>query len=119
VIASLTWLSVPLILGIAFAVTVNTVALYVTEVLVVEAVEVVQALAIFFSTGLLPLDQYPHWIQPVVAHQPVSYAVAAMRGLSAGGPVLGPMVGTVLWAVGICAVCAVPLAIGYRRASTH
>jgi ABC-2 type transport system permease protein len=119
VIASLAWLSVPVILGIAFAVTVTTVALYAAEVLVVEAVEVVQALAIFFSTGLLPLNQYPHWIQPVVAHQPVSYAVAAMRGLSAGGPVLSPMVATLLWAAGICAACAVPLAIGYRRASTQ
>ena len=119
VIASLMWLTVPVILGIAFAVTVTTVALYAAEVLVVEAVEVVQALAIFFSTGLLPLNQYPRWIQPVVAHQPVSYAVAAMRGLSAGGPVLSPTIATLLWAAGICAACAVPLAIGYRRASTH
>ena len=119
VIASLMWLSVPVILGIAFAVTVTTVALYAAEVLVVEAVELVQALAIFFSTGLLPLNQYPPWIQPVVAHQPVSYAVAAMRGLSAGGPVLSPMIATLLWSAGICAACAVPLAIGYRRASTH
>ena len=119
VIASLMWLSVPVILGIAFAVTVTTVALYAAEVLVVEAVELVQALAIFFSTGLLPLDQYPHWIQPVVAHQPVSYAVAAMRGLSAGGPVLSPMVATLLWSAAIVAACVVPMAIGYRRASTH
>lgn len=78
-----------------------------------------QAIAIFFSTGLVPLDQYPHWIQPVVAHQPVSYAVAAMRGLSMGGPVLAPMTGVLLWTAGICAACAVPLAIGYRRASTR
>jgi ABC-2 type transport system permease protein len=119
VIASLAWLSVPVILGIAFAVTVTTVALYAAEVLVVEAVEVVQTLAIFFSTGLLPLDQYPHWIQPVVAHQPVSYAVAAMRGLSAGGPVRSPMIATLLWTAGIVAACVVPMAIGYRRASTH
>ncbi|BBX72823.1 peptide ABC transporter permease [Mycobacterium shinjukuense] len=118
-IASLTWLSVPVILGIAFAVTVTTVAFYATQAFVVEAVELVQAIAIFFSTGLVPLDQYPRWIQPVVAHQPVSYAVAAMRGLSAGGPVLAPMIATLLWAVGICAACALPLAVGYRRASTH
>jgi ABC-2 type transport system permease protein len=119
VIASLTWLSVPVMLGVAFAVTVTTAALYAAEVLVVEAVEVVQTLALFFSTGLLPLDQYPHWIQPVVAHQPVSYAVAAMRGLSAGGPVLSPMIATLLWTAGIVAACVVPMAIGYRRASTH
>ena len=47
----------------------------------------------FFSTGFVPLEQYPRWIQPVVQHQPVSYAVEAMRGLSLGGPVLAPMVG--------------------------
>ena len=38
VIASLTWLIVPVIVGIAFAVAVATVALYAAEVLVVEAV---------------------------------------------------------------------------------
>jgi len=119
VIASLMWLTVPVILGTAFAVIVTTVALYASQVIVVEGVEMTQAIAIFFSTGLLPLDQYPHWIQPIVAHQPVSNAVAAMRGLSMGGPVLFPIIGVLLWTVGICAVCAVPLAIGYRRASTH
>ena len=47
----------------------------------------------FFSTGFVPLDQFPDWIQPVVEHQPVSCAIEAMRGLSLGGPVLAPMVG--------------------------
>ena len=95
------WLSVPVILGIAFAVTVShRGALRYGKYLVVEAVELVQAVAIFFSTGLLPLNQYPRWIQPVVAHQPVSYAVAAMRGLSTGGPVLSPMIATLLWSRG-------------------
>jgi ABC-2 type transport system permease protein len=117
--AALLWLSVPVILGVAFATSDTTVALYVGQVLVVEAVEVGQALAIFFSTGLLPLDQYPKWIQPVVAHQPVSYAVAAMRGLSTGGPVLMPYLATVGWALFFLVTNAIPLAIGYRRACTH
>ena len=119
VIASLMWLSVPVILGMAIAVTVTTVALYTAQTVVVEAVELTQAIAIFFSTGLVPLNQYPRWIQPIVAHQPVSYAIAAMRGLSTGGPVLSPMIAMLLWTAGICAACAVPLAIGYRRACTH
>lgn len=119
ILPTLMWFTVPVILGVAFAASVTTVALYVGQVLVVEAVEVAQALAIFFSTGLLPLDQYPTWIQPVVAHQPVSYAVAAMRGLSTGGPVLVPYVATLLWAAFFCATNAIPLAIGYRRACTH
>ncbi|MCS6751737.1 hypothetical protein NOM78_19780, partial [Proteus mirabilis] len=67
----------------------------------------------------VPLNSYPGWIQPFVAHQPVSYAIAAMRGFAMGGPVLSPMIGMLVWTAGICVVCAVPLAIGYRRASTH
>ena len=116
---SLMWFSVPVILGVAFAISVTTVALHIGQVLVVEAVEVGQALMIFFSTGLLPLDQYPKWIQPVVEYQPVSFAVAAMRGLSTGGPVLVPYLATLGWAAFICVTSAVPLAMGYRRACTH
>lgn len=118
-IPSLMWISVPMILGIAIAAMVTTVALYTAQTVVVEGVELVQAIAIFFSTGLVPLNSYPGWIQPFVAHQPVSYAIAAMRGFAMGGPVLSPMIGMLVWTAGICVVCAVPLAIGYRRASTH
>lgn len=118
-IPSLLWISVPVILGIAIAAMVTTVALYTAQTVVVEGVELVQAIAIFFSTGLVPLNSYPGWIQPFVAHQPVSYAIAAMRGFAMGGPVLSPMIGMLVWTAGICVVCAVPLAIGYRRASTH
>lgn len=118
-IPSLMWISVPVILGIAIAAMVTTVALYTAQTVVVEGVELVQAIAIFFSTGLVPLNSYPGWIQPFVAHQPVSYAIAAMRGFAMGGPVLSPMSGMLVWTAGICVVCAVPLAIGYRRASTH
>ena len=57
------------------------------------------------------------WIQPVVEHQPMSYAIEAMRGLSLGGPILWPMTATCLWAGGIVAVCVVPMVIGYRKAS--
>ncbi|MGV7939450.1 MULTISPECIES: ABC transporter permease [Mycobacterium] len=119
VIPSLMWVSVPVILGIAIAAIVTTVALYTAQTVVVEGVELVQAIAIFFSTGLVPLNSYPGWIQPVVAHQPVSYAIAAMRGYAMGGPVLSPMIGMLVWTIGICVACAVPMAIGYRRASTH
>ncbi len=119
VIASLMWVSVPVIFGIAIAVMVTTVALYTEQTFVVEAVELVQAIAVFLSTGLVPLNQYPGWIQPLVAHQPVSYAIAAMRGLSMGGPVLASMVAMLVWTAGICASCAVPLGVGYRRACTH
>jgi ABC-2 type transport system permease protein len=47
----------------------------------------------------------------------MSHAIEAMRGLSQGGPILGPMIATLLWAGGIVAVCVVPMVMGYRRAS--
>jgi ABC-2 type transport system permease protein len=49
----------------------------------------------------------------------MSYAVDAMRGLSLSGPVLTPATGILLWSVGIVVVCAVPMILGYRKASTR
>jgi ABC-type transport system involved in cytochrome c biogenesis ATPase subunit len=72
---------------------------------------------VVFCTGFVPLDQYPQWIRPVVQHQPLSYAIEAMRGLSLGGPVLRPTLATLLWSAGIVVVCVIPMVLGYRRAS--
>lgn len=119
VLESVAWLLVPVIFGMAFSVVVITLALYSANTIAVEATDILAALVMFFSTGFVPLEQYPKWIQPVVEHQPVSYAIEAMKGLSLGGPVLTPMVGTALWSAGIICVCAVPLARGYRKASTR
>jgi ABC-2 type transport system permease protein len=117
VLESVAWLFVPIAFGMAFSIVVITLALYAASTFVVESTEIVWGLLMFFSTGFVPLDQFPRWIQPVVQHQPVSYAVEAMRGLSLGGPVLAPMGAMLLWSSGIIAACAIPMAIGYRRAS--
>lgn len=115
--AALAWLLVPVVFGLAFAALVTTAAFYSATTTLVEAISLVNTLGIFFCTGFVPLDQYPEWIQPVVEHQPMSYAVEAMRGLSLGGPVLWPVTATLLWAAGIVAVCVVPMVFGYRKAS--
>jgi ABC-2 type transport system permease protein len=117
ILASVAWLFVPTVFGLAFTMVVITLALYAVNTIVVEATEVVWGLLMFFSTGFVPLDQYPRWIQPVVQHQPMSYSIEAMRGLSLGGPALAPLVAILLWSAGIAAAFSVPLAIGYRRAS--
>lgn len=119
VLASLAWLVVPLIFGLAYATLITMVAFYLAKNFLLEAVTLVHVLAVVFSTGFLPVDQYPKWIQPVVAHQPMTYAIEAMRGLSLGGPMRSPMIATLLWAAGITAVCLAPMLLGYRRASTH
>jgi len=111
------WLLMPTVFGVAFSVAVMTIALYTAKTIVVEATAVIWGLLMFFSTGFVPLDQYPKWIQPVVEHQPVSYVTEAMRGLSLGGPVLHPTLAMLGWSAAIVIVCAIPMAIGYRRAS--
>jgi ABC-2 type transport system permease protein len=117
ILASVAWLFIPIPLGLAFSMAVIALALYAAHTIMVEATETIWALLMFFSVGFVPLEQFPHWIQPVVKHQPVTCAIEVMRGLSLGGPVRAPMVEMLLWAVGIVAICAIPMAIGYRRAS--
>jgi ABC-2 type transport system permease protein len=117
--AVLGFLSIPVIFGIAVGVLVSTIALYWSNPFLVESILIVDMVATFFCTGFLPLEQYPEWIQPMVAHQPMSYAVDAMRGFALGGPVLWPTIATTLWSVGIVAACAIPIAVGYRKASTR
>lgn len=113
------WFLVPVIFGLAIAMLITTVALYWANTPLVEAVMIAQVLVLLFSTGFIPLSGYPRWIQPVVEHQPLSYAIDAMRGMSIGGPVLSPMVGVLSWSGGIAAACVYPMVRGYRRASTR
>jgi ABC-2 type transport system permease protein len=117
--AVLAWVMVPVVFGVAFSFLVITAALYLVNTVLVEATGVIVMLLIYFCTGFVPLAQYPNWIQPMVHHQPMSYAVDAMRGFSLGGPVLAPTIGTLLWSVGIVVVSAAPMVIGYRKASTR
>jgi ABC-2 type transport system permease protein len=119
ILAAVAWVFVPTVFGVAFTAAVLTLALYSASTIMVDATEVVWGLLMFFSTGFMPLRQYPRWLQPAVAHQPMSYAVEAMRGLSLGGPVLTPMIAMLLWSAGVAAGCSIPMAIGYRKASTR
>lgn len=117
--AALCWLTVPVMFGIAFSAVVTLIALYWSKAILVEAIQAIGHVGAFFCTGLVPVAQYPDWVQPFVKHQPMSTAVDAMRGLSVGGPVLVPMVTTMLWSAGTLAVCLLPLLVGYRKASTN
>lgn len=117
VVNAIVWVSLPVIFGVAFSLAVITIALYSANTIVVEATAVISGLLMFFCSGFVPLEQYPTWIQPVVEHQPLSLTVEAMKGLSLGGPVASPLMGVLLWSIAIVAVCAVPMALGYRKAS--
>lgn len=116
--AALLWLAIPIVFGVAFAAVATTAALYWPKAVMVEALQPVIILGATFCTGFVPVDKYPDWVQPVVRYQPMSPAVDAMRGLSVGGPVLSPLISTLVWCAAIFVVCLWPIVVGYRRAST-
>jgi ABC-2 type transport system permease protein len=77
----------------------------------------------FVSSAYVRVDTMPGWLQPLAEHQPVTYAVDAVRSLALGDPALAGLDGstahyvvlTLVWCAGIAAVCA-PLAVArYRR----
>lgn len=117
--AAVIWLCIPVLFGVAFSFLVITVAVRLTNVVVAEATGLAVALLVFFSTGFVPRELFPSWLQPIVQYQPMSCAVEVMRGLSFGGPVTVPMTALLLWCIGTAAACARPMAVGYRRASTR
>jgi ABC-2 type transport system permease protein len=70
---------------------------------------------VFASSAFVPISSMPPWLQTFAEHQPVTYVVDAVRGLTYGGASTGDVLGAVAWIVGIVAVCA-PLAVRkYRR----
>lgn len=116
--AAVLWLTVPVLFGLAISAVVTLIALYWPKPILVECIQAVGHVGAFFCTGLVPLQLYPDWVQPFVKYQPMSPAVDAMRGLSVGGPVLMPMVITLLWSAATLTVCLLPILVGYRKAST-
>jgi len=116
-LAALAFIGVPVLFGLAFATLVTAVALFTAKAVLVEGITILCTLLMFFSTGFVPLIAYPEWIQPIVRNQPMSAAVDTMKALALGGPLARPLTLILIWSVGAILVCAVPAAIGYRRAS--
>ncbi|MET9287180.1 ABC transporter permease [Nocardia beijingensis] len=117
VAATIAFLFLPMLFGLAFATVVTSVAVFTAKATLVEGITILTSLMMFFSTGFVPLVAFPKWIQPVVRNQPMSAGVDAMRALAFGGPLARPLTLTVLWSLGAIVLFAVPASIGYRRAS--
>lgn len=115
--AAIALLGVPVMYGLGFATLVTAAAVFTSKSALVELISLGSSLMMFFSTGFVPLAAYPSWAAPVVAHQPMSYAIEAMRGLTLGGPVRGPLLATLAWSGGAIVVFAIPAVVGYSRAS--
>lgn len=64
----------------------------------------------FVSNAFAPEDTMPGWLRGWVEVNPVTTVADALRGLLVGGPVAGPVGGSLLWAAGFLVVFA-PLAV--------
>lgn len=64
----------------------------------------------FVSDVLVPANTMPGWLQAFVNVNPVTLLAEAARGLMVGGPVAGPVFGSLLWAAVILVVFA-PLSL--------
>lgn len=59
---------------------------------------------LFLSHGMVPLEAFPDWIQPVVEVAPSSLMMLTLQRLSGGGEVLGPLLGALAWTVGFTVI---------------
>lgn len=56
---------------------------------------------LLLSTGFSPAENFPGWLQPIVRVQPVSFTAEALRVLLNGGELMAPLLGSVLWLIGL------------------
>lgn len=115
----LAWLgALGLLMATSFAVSWigSVVALLVRDPEAVQVTTFVVMMPLAFgSSAFVPVETMPGWLQPIVAHQPVTVIVNAVRGLLLGLPSGGAPWHALAWCAGIVAVC-VPLSITlYRR----
>jgi ABC-2 type transport system permease protein len=115
--AAVLFVGVTLIFGLGFATLVTSIAVFSAKATLVEGVSLLSSLLMFFSTGFVLLPAFPEWIKPLVQHQPLTCAIDTMRALSLGGPLQGPLIGTLLWSLGAVVVFGIPAVIGFSRAS--
>jgi ABC-2 type transport system permease protein len=112
-------IGVALLFGLSFSMMVTAMALLSRDSHIVEWTAIGTNLAMFFNTGFVPADAYPQWLQPIVRYQPLSCAVDAIRAFADGGPIVGPLLPTLAWSVGVAVICAGPAVVGYRVAATR
>jgi len=117
-LAAVALLVLPIVFGIGFAMMVTALATVADNLPLVEIVSISCTLLMFFNSGFVPVMAYPKWLQPVVAEQPMSVAIDAMKGLSLGGPVAEPLLKTLAWSFGMVVVFVYPAILGYRRAAS-
>lgn len=116
-LGALAALAITMIFAVSVAVPIMALGLVSNGLQAVQTLGGVFLFLLFFNSGFAPVTEFPGWLQPLVRAQPLSPAIEAMRGLTEGGPVLGPVAGVLAWAVVLVGVFG-PLAVRrYHRAA--
>lgn len=116
-LAAVGFVLVPVLMVIGFATVIIAVGVQSNGKNIITGLSTVCFLLLFFNSGMVPIEVFPNWLQPVVRAQPMSPAIEAMRGLAEGGPTLWPVLQSVAWVSGLLAVFG-PIAVrGYRVAA--
>jgi ABC transporter DrrB family efflux protein len=69
----------------------------------------------FVSSVFVPVETYTiGWLRAIAVHSPVTAAADAARGLAVAGPIMDPLVATLLWSAGLLLVF-VPLSVARFR----
>lgn len=110
---------VSLMFGIAYAIFVLALAInFSPGAPLVPLLSLLSSVLMFFNSGFSPVDAYPGWLQPIVAHQPMTPAIELMRSFASGGPITSSLIQVTLWTVVVTALCIYPALRGYRKAAT-
>jgi ABC-2 type transport system permease protein len=115
--AAIAFVFVPVVMVIGFSTVIVAFGVQSAGKNIITGLSTVCFLLLFFNSGMVPIDVFPDWLQPVVRAQPMSPAIEAMRALADGGPTLWPVLQSAAWVVGLVAVFG-PIAVrGYRVAA--
>lgn len=72
---------------------------------------------LMLSSGFVPVDDFPDWLEPVVRWQPVTCTIDALRALTGEGAIGAPLARSAAWLVGLGLAFAVLGARAFRRSS--
>lgn len=115
--ATVAFVLIPVLTVVGFATVIVAVAVQANGRNIITGLSTAAFLLLFFNSGMVPIDVFPDWLQPVVRAQPMSPAIEAMRGLAEGGPILWPLLQTFGWVIALVAVFGPAAVRNYRVAA--
>lgn len=101
VAGAVAFLLVPLLLTVALSLGADATGTWVGKVGAGQLLLVPQLILVLVSTCLAPAHSFPDWVQPFVAHQPVSQITDTLRDLASGRAVGHDVLVTTAWCAGL------------------